>query len=304
MLSLSKITQEELKMFQGSYVAIVTPFRNGTIDEDALAKLIEMHVDAGTDGIVPCGTTGESPTLTHEEHDRMIELTVKLVKGRMKVMAGTGSNNTAEAVRLSKAAEKAGADACLVINPYYNKPTQKGLYEHFKTVANSVKIPIIVYNIQSRTAVNIATPTLAELAKIPNIVGVKEASGDLAQMSDVAVSCGPNFSILSGDDALTLPLLSVGGHGVISVIANIIPRDVKQMITAYTSGNTDLATKMHKAMFPLVKAMFVETNPIPVKTALSLMGLMTAEIRLPLTSMDESNLRKLREAMLAYGLKV
>jgi 4-hydroxy-tetrahydrodipicolinate synthase len=291
-------------MFQGSYVAIVTPFRDGRIDEPALAKLIEMHVDAGTDGIVPCGTTGESPTLTHEEHDRMVELTVKLVKGRMKVMAGTGSNNTAEAVRLSKAAEKAGADACLVINPYYNKPTQRGLYEHFKTVANAVKVPIIVYNIQSRTAVNIATPTLADLAKIPNIVGVKEASGDLAQMSDVAVSCGPNFAILSGDDALTLPLLSVGGHGVISVVANIIPRDVKNMISAYNSGNTALATELHKKMFPLVKAMFVETNPIPVKTALAMMGLVSPELRLPLTPMEEANQNKLRQAMIAYGLKV
>jgi 4-hydroxy-tetrahydrodipicolinate synthase len=291
-------------MFQGSYVAIVTPFKNGTIDEAALAKLIEMHVDAGTDGIVPCGTTGESPTLTHEEHDRMVELTVKLVRGRMKVMAGTGSNNTAEAVRLSKAAEKAGADACLVINPYYNKPTQKGLYEHFKAVANAVKIPIVVYNIQSRTAVNIATPTLAELAKIENIVGVKEASGDLAQMSDVAVACGPNFSILSGDDALTLPLLAVGGHGVISVVANIIPNDVKTMIEAFNSGNILLATALHKKMFPLVKAMFVETNPIPVKTALAMMGLVSPELRLPLTSMEEANQNKLREAMRAYGLRV
>jgi 4-hydroxy-tetrahydrodipicolinate synthase len=291
-------------MFQGSYVAIVTPFRNGRIDEPALARLIEMHVSAGTDGIVPCGTTGESPTLTHEEHDRMVELTVKLVNGRMKVMAGTGSNNTAEAVRLSKAAEKAGADACLVINPYYNKPTQRGLYEHFKTVANAVKIPIIVYNIQSRTAVNIATPTLADLAKIPNIVGVKEASGDLAQMSDVAVSCGPNFAILSGDDALTLPLLSVGGHGVISVVANIIPRDVKEMISAYNSGNTARATELHKKMFPLVKAMFVETNPIPVKTALAMMGLVAPEFRLPLTPMEEANQNKLREAMITYGLRV
>ncbi len=291
-------------MFQGSYVALVTPFRNGIVDEDAFAKLIELQIEGGTDGVIPCGTTGESCTLSHEEHEKLIALTVKLVRGRMKVIAGTGSNNTAEAIRLSQSAEKSGADACLVINPYYNKPTQKGLYEHFKAVSGSIKIPVILYNIPSRTAVNLATSTLSELAKISNIVGVKEASGDLSQMSEVAVACGSKFSILSGDDALTLPLLSIGGHGVISVVANIIPRDVKQMIEAFKTGNTVRAMELHQKMFPLVKAMFVETNPIPVKTALGMMGLLTPEFRLPLTEMEAPNKEKLRQAMISYGIRI
>ncbi len=291
-------------MFTGSYVAIVTPFKNGSIDEEAYKKLIEMHVAAGTDGIVPCGTTGESPTLTPEEHERFIELTVKLVNKRMKVMAGTGSNSTAEAIEYTRAAEKAGVDACLVVNPYYNKPTQKGLYEHFKAVAESVKTPIIVYNIMGRTGVNVATSTLAELAKIPNIKGVKEASGDLSQMTEVISACGPDFSVLSGDDALTLPLLAVGGHGVISVVANIIPSDVKLMIDLFNKGDIKAAREINRKMFPLIKAMFIETNPIPVKAAMAMLGMISPEIRLPMTEPSDENKARIKKAIIDYGLKL
>ena len=291
-------------MFQGLYVAIVTPFKNGKIDEESYAKLIEMHAQAGTDGIVPAGTTGESPTLTPEEHEHLIELTVKLVNKRMKVMAGTGSNSTAEAVEYTVAAEKAGADAALVVNPYYNKPTQKGLYEHFKAVAESVKIPVIVYNIMGRTGVNVSTETMAKLSKIPNIKGVKEASGDLSQMTDVVRQCGEGFDVLSGDDALTLPLLAVGGKGIVSVVGNIIPKEVRAMVEAFNSGDIKKARELNYKMLPLVKAMFIETNPIPVKAAMEMMGLIDGEIRLPMTKLEGENLKKLKEEMEKYGLKL
>lgn len=289
-------------MFQGLYVAIVTPFKNGKIDEEAYAKLIEMHAKAGTDGIVPAGTTGESPTLTPEEHEHLIELTVKLVNKRMKVMAGTGSNSTAEAIEYTVAAEKAGADAALVVNPYYNKPTQKGLYEHFRAVAEAVKIPVIVYNIMGRTGVNVSTETMAKLSKIPNIKGVKEASGDLSQMTDVIRQCGEGFDVLSGDDALTLPLLAVGGKGIISVVGNIIPKDVKAMIAAFNGGDIKKARELNNKMLPLVKAMFIETNPIPVKAAMAVMGMIDGEIRLPMTKLEGDNLKKLKEELTSYGL--
>jgi 4-hydroxy-tetrahydrodipicolinate synthase len=292
-------------MFKGSYVAIVTPFKDGKIDEKAYAKMIEMHAASGTDGIVPAGTTGESPTLSPAENEQLVDLTVRLVKGRMQVIAGTGSNSTAEAIEYTVAAEKSGADAVLVVNPYYNKPTQKGLYEHFKAVAGSVGIPVIIYNIISRTAVNVATPTLARLAKeCPNIKGVKEASGDLSQMSEVIERCGPDFDVLSGDDALTLPLLSIGGSGVISVTANIIPKDVKGMIEAFNSGNIKKAQELHHRMFPLVRAMFVETNPIPVKAAMAMLGMISTDIRLPMTAPEKENLEKIKKALMDYGLKV
>lgn len=291
-------------MFTGSYVAIVTPFKNNKVDIDAYKNLIEMHVKAGTDGIVPCGTTGESPTLTPEEHVQMIELTVKFVNKRMKVLAGTGSNSTIEAIEYTKEAEKAGADGALLVAPYYNKPTQNGLYEHFKSIAEAVNIPLVIYNIQSRCAVNITTPIMAKLSKIKNIVGVKEASGDLSQMSEVIEHCGPDFDILSGDDALTLPLLSIGGKGIISVVANIIPADVKLMVDTFNKGDINKARDLHHKMFSLVKAMFIETNPIPVKAAMHLMGLITDEIRLPLTKITDSNLQKLKEEMIKYGIKL
>ncbi len=291
-------------MFSGSYVAIVTPFKNGKIDEEAFKKLIDMQAEAGTDGIVPCGTTGESPTLTPEEHEHVVAMTVRLVNKRMKVIAGTGSNSTSEAIAYTQAAEKAGADAALVVNPYYNKPTQKGLYAHFKAVAEAVKFPIIVYNILGRTAVNVATSTLVELAKIPNIKGVKEASGDMSQMIEVVNQCGDDFDVLSGDDALTLPLLAVGGKGIISVVANIIPKDVKAMLNAFDKGDLKTAREMNKKMFPLIKAMFIETNPIPVKAAMVMLGMIADELRLPMTSLEEANKVKLAKVMKEYGLKV
>lgn len=291
-------------MFTGSYVAIVTPFKNGKIDIDAYKNLIEMHAKAGTDGIVPCGTTGESPTLSPEEHIQMIELTVKFVNKRMKVLAGTGSNSTIEAIEYTKEAEKAGADGALLVAPYYNKPTQNGLYEHFKAIAEAVNIPLVIYNIQSRCAVNITTPIMAKLSKIKNIVGVKEASGDLSQMSEVIEQCGYDFDVLSGDDALTLPLLAIGGKGVISVVANIIPTDVKAMVEAFNKNDINKARNLHHKMFSLIKAMFIETNPIPVKAAMSLMGLITDEIRLPLTKISDANLQKLKEEMKKYGIKL
>ncbi len=291
-------------MFTGSYVAIVTPFKEGKIDVESYKNLIEMHVKAGTDGIVPCGTTGESPTLSPEEHIEMIKLTVKLVNKRMKVLAGTGSNSTAETIEYTKEAEKAGVDGALLVAPYYNKPTQNGLYEHFKVVAEAVNIPLVIYNIQSRCAVNITTPIMAKLSKIKNIVGVKEASGDLSQMSEVIEQCESNFDVLSGDDALTLPLLSIGGKGVISVVANIIPADVKTLVDAFNKGDINKAKNLHHKMFPLIKSMFIETNPIPVKAAMALMGLIKDEIRLPLTKISETNLQKLKEEMKKYGLKM
>ncbi|MEI7641034.1 MAG: 4-hydroxy-tetrahydrodipicolinate synthase [bacterium] len=291
-------------MFSGSYVAIVTPFKNGKIDEEAFKKLIDMQAEAGTDGIVPCGTTGESPTLTPEEHEHVVAMTVRLVNKRMKVIAGTGSNSTSEAIAYTQAAEKAGADAALVVNPYYNKPTQKGLYAHFKAVAEAVKFPIIVYNILGRTAINVATSTLVELAKIPNIKGVKEASGDMSQMIEVINQCGDDFDVLSGDDALTLPLLAVGGKGIISVVANIIPKDVKAMLNAFDKGDLKIAREMNKKMFPLIKAMFIETNPIPVKAAMVMLGMIADELRLPMTSLEEANKVKLAKVMKEYGLKV
>ena len=291
-------------MFSGSYVAIVTPFKNGKIDEEAFKKLIDMQAEAGTDGIVPCGTTGESPTLTPEEHEHVVAMTVRLVNKRMKVIAGTGSNSTSEAIAYTQAAEKAGADAALVVHPYYNKPTQKGLYAHFKAVAEAVKFPIIVYNILGRTAVNVATSTLVELAKIPNIKGVKEASGDMSQMIEVVNQCGDDFDVLSGDDALTLPLLAVGGKGIISVVANIIPKDVKAMLNAFDKGDLKTAREMNKKMFPLIKAMFIETNPIPVKAAMVMLGMIADELRLPMTSLEEANKVKLAKVMKEYGLKV
>ena len=289
-------------MFGGTIVALVTPFRNGKVDEKKLEELVEFHIKNGTSGIVPCGTTGESATLTHEEHNRVIDVVIGAAKKRIPVIAGTGSNCTAEAIELTKHAEKAGADAALLLSPYYNKPTQRGLYMHYKAVADSVKIPIIPYNIQSRTAVNIEPETFQKLAQIKNIIGVKESSGNLEQISKIRLICGPNFAIISGDDALTLPILAVGGVGVISVVANIIPKDVDDMVTAFLKGDVAAAQKLHYKMLPLIKAMFIETNPIPVKTAMGLMGMIEPELRLPLCHMSEENVTKLADALKKYGL--
>jgi len=252
---------------------------------------------------VPCGTTGESATLNFQEHERVIEIVIEQTKKRVPVIAGTGSNSTDEAIMLTRDAEKAGADASLQVSPYYNRPTQRGLYEHFKAIAGAVKIPIILYNIASRTGVNIEPETIARLANdCKNIVGVKEASGSLDQMARIKSLCSKNFELISGDDGLTLPVLSIGGIGIISVVANIVPRDVADLVSAYESGNIKKAQEVHYKLLPLIKAVFLETNPIPVKTAMGLMGLCEPDLRLPMCSMSPENLEKLKKALKDYGL--
>ena len=288
--------------FQGSLVALVTPFRDGQVDEPKLRELVEFHVANGTDAIIPCGTTGESPTLSHDEHKHVVEVVIEAARGRVPVVAGTGSNSTAEAIDLTAHAKKAGAAGALVVNPYYNKPTQEGLYRHFKAIAEGVDIPILVYNIQSRTAVNVETDTLARLAKIPNIVGVKEASGSLDQMTQVILACGPDFSVLSGDDNLTLPLMAVGGRGVVSVVANIVPRDTAEMTHAALEGDWKRARDLFHRLFPLCRAMFIETNPIPVKEAMAMLGMIAPEFRLPLCRMADPNRERLKTVLQQFGL--
>ena len=295
-------------MFRGSMVAIVTPFsavsgKKLVVNEKKLRELIDFQIKNGSTGIVPCGTTGESATLSFEEHDRVIEITIEQVKKRVPVIAGTGSNSTEEAIMLTKHAAKKGADASLQVSPYYNRPTQKGLYEHFKAIADSVDIPIILYNIASRTGVNIEPETLARLAhECKNIVGVKEASGNLDQMSRIKVLCPKSFDLISGDDSLTLPVLSIGGTGIISVVANIVPRDVADLVNEFEKGNIKKAKDLHFKLLPLIKAVFLETNPIPVKTAMGLLGMCAPDLRLPMCSMSQENLGKLKTALKDYGL--
>ena len=289
-------------MFKGSMVALVTPFKNGKVDEKALAELVEFHIKNGTTALVPCGTTGESATLNYEEHDKVIELTIEFANGRIPVIAGTGSNSTEEAIALTKHAKKAGARASLQVSPYYNRPTQKGLYLHFKAIAEAVDIPIILYNIASRTGVNIEPETFVKLAQVKNIIGVKEASGSLEQMSRIRSLCPKDFLLISGDDALTLPVMSIGGVGIISVVANIIPRDVADMCALFENGNIKKAEELHYKMLDLIKAMFIETNPIPVKTAMALMKMIDPQIRLPLCEMLPENREKLVKALKDYRL--
>lgn len=289
-------------MFSGAFTAIVTPFKDGRVDEDGLKRLIRFGIDGGVSGFVPCGTTGESPTLSHEEHNRVVELTVKEVAGQVKVIAGTGSNSTEEAIGLTKHAKSVGADACLMVSPYYNKPTQEGLYRHFKTVAETVDIPIVLYNIQGRTAVNIENQTVVRLSHVPNIVGVKEASGNILQMSEVIRLCGPDFDVLSGDDQMTFPLMALGGKGVISVVTNIVPQKMSAMAKSMLEGDIDAGRAVHFEIFELCQAMFIETNPIPVKAALALMGKIEPEFRLPLCPPSEANLAKLRGVLEKCGV--
>jgi 4-hydroxy-tetrahydrodipicolinate synthase len=293
---------KEHYMFKGAIVAIVTPYKDGKVDEEALRQLIDFQIANGTDGIVPCGTTGESTTLSHEEHDKVIEITIDAVKKRVPVIAGTGSNSTAEALRLTQHAYKAGADGALIVCPYYNRPTQEGLYQHFKTIAESVPIPIVPYNIPGRTGVNLLPPMVAKLAKIKNIVGIKEASGSIKQMSDVIELCPDNFAVLSGDDNFTLPLLAMGGAGVISVISNVVPADMAGLVDAFVAGDINKAKLLHHKMAPLMEALFVEVNPIPVKAALAMMGKIKEEYRLPLCKMADANREKLKKAMADYKL--
>ena len=290
-------------MFHGSIVAIVTPFKNGRVDEKKFRDLIDFQIKNGTSGIVPCGTTGESATLSVDEHEQVIKIAIAHTKKRVPVIAGTGSNSTEEAIVLTRDAAKSGADASLQVSPYYNRPTQRGLYEHFKAIADAVDIPIILYNIASRTGVNIEPETIARLAAdCKNIVGVKEASGSLDQMSRIRSLCPESFELISGDDSLTLPVLSIGGTGIISVVANIVPKDVADMVDAFEKGNIKKARQLHYRLLPLIKAVFLETNPIPVKTAMGLLGMCEPTLRLPMCPMSPENAEKLKKALQSYGL--
>ncbi len=289
-------------MFSGSIVAIVTPFRKGRVDERALGDLIEFQLANGTDGIVPCGTTGESATLSHEEHERVVAFTIEAVKRRVPVIAGAGSNSTAEAIALTRHAKKAGADGALLITPYYNKPMQEGLFRHYKAVAEAVDLPLVLYNIPSRTSVNLLPSTVGRLAAIRNIVAIKEGSGSLQQVSEILQACGDRFTVLSGDDPLTIPMMAVGAKGVITVTANIAPADMAAMVDAFAAGQLGHARRLHDKLFPLFTALFYETNPIPVKTALAMMGKIDGELRLPLCPMASESREKLARVMKEYGL--
>ncbi len=289
-------------MFAGSMVALVTPFKGDKVDWQSLEKLVDFHIQNGTDGIVPCGTTGESATLDHREHHEVIEAVIKAVNRRVPVIAGTGSNSTAEAIELTRGAEKAGADGALMISPYYNRPTQEGIYQHYKKVAEAVGIPLIVYNIPARTGSKIEPETLARLAEVKNIAGVKEATGSVDQATDIIRLCGNRLAVYSGEDSLTFSLMALGGKGVISTVANIVPKAMADLTAACLSGNWENGRERQLKLIPLIRAVFLETNPIPIKTALSLMGKCSAELRLPLTPMSEGNLSKLKQAMIDFGL--
>lgn len=283
---------------RGAFTALVTPFKNGAVDEEAFRSLIEWQIEQGIDGLVPCGTTGESATLTHEEHEKVISICIDQVKKRVPVIAGAGSNNTLEAIRLLRFAQKAGADAGLMITPYYNKPTQEGLFQHFKAIAAEVNLPMVVYNVPGRTGMNVAPATIARLYKeIPSVVGIKEATANLIQVSDMIELCGAGFNLLTGDDFTVLPTLAVGGTGVISVVSNIEPAKMSGLCKAFFAGDFAKAKQLHYELAELNRACFVETNPIPVKTALHLMGRMDIEMRLPLYPMDGANLDVLKTAL-------
>jgi len=284
-------------MFNGALTALVTPFRDGEVDAPALRDLIEWQIQSGIDGLVPCGSTGESATLTHAEHDSVIKLTIEQVRKRVPVIAGTGSNSTAEAIRLTAAAREMGADGALLLSPYYNKPTQDGIYRHYKTIAASVDLPLFMYNVPGRTASNILPETVARLAEIKNIVGIKEASGSMDQSSDILKMCGDRITILSGDDALTVPLIALGAKGVISTCSNIVPREMHDLAAVSLAGDFAKAREIHFRLLPLMRGLFVETNPIPVKQALAFMGKCANELRMPLVPMTAHPAEKLRVAM-------
>ena len=287
--------------FAGLSVAITTPFKNGEFDSATLKAQVDFQVEAGTTCLVPTGTTGESPTLSHDEHDRVISEVIQAAAGRIKVMAGTGSNSTDEAMRLTKWAAKEGADAALLVSPYYNKPMQEGFYQHFKVIAEAVDIPICVYNIPGRSGKNIEPETIARLAEIPNITMVKEATGSLDQASEIL--CTTDLTVLSGDDSLTLPLMSVGAEGVISVVGNIVPKDVVALIDTFANGDSKAAMKQHHRLFPLCRDMLgLATNPIPIKAAMKLLGRDTGDLRLPMTALDEAGMAKLQKTLTEYGL--
>src|SRR5205807_1131264 len=289
------------EQFAGVTVALVTPFRGSEIDFDELNRLVDWHVEQGTDCLSPVGTTGESPTLDHEEHERVIAAVVERAAGRIKVLPGTGSNSTREAIRLTRFARRAGATGALMVGPYYNKPTQEGYYRHFVAVAEAVTLPIVLYNIPGRTGSSMLPETIARMAELPNIVGIKESTGSLDQASQIAALC--NLTILSGDDSLTLPLMSIGARGVVSVVGNLVPRDMKAMVTAFAAGRLHEAQEWHRRLFPLCRDMLgAATNPIPVKTAMRLLGRDSGELRLPLCSMDAAGEARVRQTLVEYGL--
>ena len=291
-------------MFTGTYTAIVTPFRNGVLDEPALERLIKAQIKGGVDGIVPVGTTGESPTLDYEEHVRVIELAVQFANRKVKVLAGTGGNSTSEAIYLTRAAEEAGADGSLQVAPYYNKPTQEGLFQHFSAIAKATRLPLVLYSIPGRCGIEIGVETVKRLAAAhKTIVGIKEAGGSADRVSQLRAALGPKFDILCGDDSLTLPFMAVGADGVISVASNVVPREVNRMVKAFASGKISEAQKLHAKLYPLFKDLFIETNPVPVKAALAMMGMMAEEYRLPLVPMAGKNKEALRRTMKAISLQ-
>jgi len=289
-------------MFKGSIVALITPFKGGKIDEEAYRQLINFQIENGTAAIVPCGTTGESATLSVEEHNRVISIAVEAVNKRVPVIAGTGGNSTNEAIELTRHAKDAGADATLQVTPYYNKPSQEGLFQHYKAIAQAVALPQVLYNVPGRTSINMLPETVARLADLPEIVAIKEASGNIGQMTEIVQLAGDKITLLSGDDNLILPVLSIGGAGVISVVANIVPKETAAIITSWEDGNTDQTRDLFIKLFPLCKAMFFETNPVPVKTSLALMDKIEEELRLPLVPMAETNLEKLKKVLTEYRL--
>jgi 4-hydroxy-tetrahydrodipicolinate synthase len=289
-------------MFEGSYVALITPFSDGTVDEGAFQSLVDWQIREGTHGLVPCGTTGESPTLSHAEHERVIELCVEAAKRRAPVLAGTGSNSTDEAISLTRHAKQAGADGALVVTPYYNKPTQEGLYQHYKAIHDAVELPIVIYNIPGRCAVDMSVETMARLSKLPNIVGVKDATNDPARPLRTRIACGPEFRQLSGEDAARIALLANGGHGCISVTANVAPAMCAKLHNAWSAGERDQALAVQERLMPLHEALFIETNPAPVKFAASLLGLCSAAVRLPLVEPTPASRERIEAAMRSAGI--
>jgi 4-hydroxy-tetrahydrodipicolinate synthase len=289
--------------FTGTYTAIVTPFKDGAIDEDALARVVRMQIKGGVDGIVPVGTTGESPTVDYGEHLKIIELAVKFAAGKVKVLAGTGANSTSEAIYLTREAERLGVDGSLQVAPYYNKPTQEGLFQHFRRIAHATHLPIVLYSIPGRCGVEIGVETVRRLAAESNtVMGIKEAGGSCDRVSQLRAALGPKFTILSGDDSLTLPFMAVGAKGVISVASNVIPRRISQMVAAFARGDAKEAARLHARFYPLFKDLFLETNPVPVKAALAMLGVIEEEYRLPLVRMGEANRKKLMTTLKACGI--
>ena len=288
--------------WKGSFTALITPFHNGSLDEQALERLLDFQLAGRSAGIIPCASTGEGPTVTPDEFRRILQATIKKARGKATVLAYTGTNDTPATIAKTQEAEKLGADGALVVTPYYNKPTQEGLFQHFKAVAKATKLPLMLYNVPSRTGVSIDPATVARLAEIENIVAIKEASGSLDQASQIAALCGPDFALFSGDDSLTLPMMAVGARGVVSVVANVAPKDTARMVQLFMDGKAEEARKIHLRQFPLVKALFVETSPGPVKCALNLMGLCHADLRMPLVDVSEGTRKLVKEELTRYGI--